>query len=82
MTIFLEPFDTRVDHPDCFLDDPNVCAVVLKVVNNPAVKMLFDLYHMQIMAGNILGFVRENIGLIGHFHVAGIPGGTSRTRGS
>jgi hydroxypyruvate isomerase len=74
ITIFLEPFNTRVDHPDYFLDDPRVCAEVLKAVNNPSAKMLFDFYHMQIMSGNILSFVKENIGLIGHFHVAAVPG--------
>jgi hydroxypyruvate isomerase len=36
--------------------------------------MLFDIYHMQIMTGNILAFVKENIRHIGHFHVAGVPG--------
>jgi hydroxypyruvate isomerase len=36
--------------------------------------MLFDIYHMQIMAGNVTAFIRENIQYIGHFHVAGVPG--------
>jgi hydroxypyruvate isomerase len=74
MTIILEPFNSRVDHPDYFLDDPQVCVDVLKKVNNPAVKMLFDIYHMQIMDGNIVSFLRANIAHVGHFHIAAVPG--------
>lgn len=74
VTLILEPFNTKVDHPDYFLDDPVTCVEVLEAVNHPNAKMLFDIYHMQIMAGNILGFVKENLEHIGHFHIAGVPG--------
>ncbi len=73
-TLLLEPFNTRVDHPDYFLDSPALAVEVLKAVNSPAAKMLFDIYHMQIMYGNITAFIRENLSWIGHFHVAGVPG--------
>jgi hydroxypyruvate isomerase len=73
-TLLLEPWNTRVDHPANFLDDPRLAVEVLKKVGSPAVKLLYDIYHMQIMAGNVLAFLRENIGWIGHFHVAGVPG--------
>ncbi|HEY9595417.1 MAG TPA: TIM barrel protein [Spirochaetia bacterium] len=74
VTIILEPFNSRVNHPDYFLDDPTTCVDVLKMVGSPSVKMLYDIYHMQIMDGNVLSFVRENLRWIGHFHVAGVPG--------
>jgi hydroxypyruvate isomerase len=74
VTIILEPFNTKVDHPDYFLDDPETALQVLKQVNHRNVRMLFDIYHMQIMAGNVTAFIRENIGYIGHFHIAGVPG--------
>jgi hydroxypyruvate isomerase len=74
MRIILEPFNSRVDHPDYFLDDPQVCIDVLKKVGSPTVKMLYDIYHMQIMSGNVLAFVKQNLPYIGHFHVAGVPG--------
>jgi hydroxypyruvate isomerase len=74
ITLLLEPFNSRVDHPGCFLDDPVTCVEVLRRVNSPNVKMLFDIYHMQIMHGDILSFVRQNLQYIGHFHVAGVPG--------
>jgi hydroxypyruvate isomerase len=74
ITLIVEPFNTRVDHPDYFLDDPHMCVEVLKNVGSPNVKMLYDIYHMQIMDGNVVAFVRKNIRFIGHFHVAGVPG--------
>lgn len=74
ITFLLEPFNTKVDHPDYFLDDPQECVAVLKKVNHPNAKMLFDIYHMQIMTGNVVAFIRENIDYIGHFHIAGVPG--------
>ena len=74
ITLLIEPFNTRVDHPDYFLDDPSVCVDILKKVNHKNAKMLFDIYHMQIMSGNIVSFIREHIGYIGHFHIAGVPG--------
>jgi hydroxypyruvate isomerase len=76
ITIILEPFNSRVDHPDYFLDDPHTALEVLKAVKSSHVKMLFDIYHMQIMDGNILAFLERNISYIGHFHVAGVPGRT------
>ena len=74
MKIILEPFNSRVDHPDYFLDNPQVAVDVVEAVDNEHVKILFDIYHMQIMYGNILDFVRANLKYIGHFHIAGVPG--------
>ena len=74
MTLLLEPFNTKVDHPQYFLDSPDECLAVLKAVNSPSVRMLYDIYHMQIMAGDVTAFIRKNLSWIGHFHVAGVPG--------
>jgi hydroxypyruvate isomerase len=74
ITLLLEPFNTKVDHPDYFLDNPGTCIKVLKAVNHKNVRMLYDIYHMQIMAGNVTDFIQDNIDYIGHFHVAGVPG--------
>ena len=74
ITIILEPFNTKVDHPGCFLDDADLAIDILKQVNLPNVKLLYDIYHNQIMSGNVVSFIRKNIDLIGHFHVAGVPG--------
>ena len=45
-----------------------------KRVNSPRVKILYDMYHVQIMEGDIIRMMRENIQYIGHFHTAGNPG--------
>ena len=74
ITIILEPFNTIVDHPGCFLDDAELGIEVLKRVGLPNVKMLYDIYHNQIMSGNIVSFIKRNIEHIGHFHIAGVPG--------
>ncbi len=73
-SLLLEPWNTRVDHPDNFLDDPRLSVEVLKKVGSPSVKLLYDIYHMQIMAGDVTAFLRENIAYIGHLHAAGVPG--------
>ena len=47
---------------------------MVKAVNSPRVKLLYDIYHMQIMEGDIIRTLRDNIAYIGHFHTAGNPG--------
>ena len=47
---------------------------VVRQVGSPRVKLLVDLYHAQLMDGNITNFLRKNIGAIGHFHTGGVPG--------
>lgn len=47
---------------------------VVKRVNSPRVKVLYDIFHAQLMEGNVVATIRENIGLIGHIHVGGVPG--------
>jgi hydroxypyruvate isomerase len=74
ITLLLEPFNSRVDHPNALLDDPQAAADVVRKVNHPNVRLLYDIYHMQIMDGNVVAFVRKNIDVISHFHVAGVPG--------
>ena len=52
----------------------SVGVAVCERVNSPRVKLLFDIYHMQIMEGDVIRTVRENIKWICHFHTAGVPG--------
>jgi hydroxypyruvate isomerase len=49
---------------------------VCKRVNSPRVKVLFDIYHAQVTAGDLVATIRENLQWIGHFHTAGVPGRT------
>jgi hydroxypyruvate isomerase len=70
----LEPLNTEVDHPGYFLDCPQESVAIVKEVALDNVKILFDVYHMEIMRGNQAVFIENNIDWIGHFHCAGVPG--------
>mgnify|MGYP000884842465 CR=1 FL=1 len=70
----LEPLNTEVDHAGYMLWSPGDAVAVAKETGCANVKILYDIYHMTIMAGNQTAFLRENMDWIGHFHVAGVPG--------
>jgi len=74
MTLLLEPLNTHVDHEGYFLDSADEGAQIVREVGSPNVKLIFDVYHMQIMQGNVLARIEKYIDLIGHFHSAGVPG--------
>jgi hydroxypyruvate isomerase len=74
VTICLELLNSKVDHPDYQCDHTAWGVAVMKRVNSPRVKLLYDIYHMEIMEGDIIRTIRENIQYIGHFHTAGNPG--------
>jgi len=73
-TFLLEPLNLKVDHPGFYLDSTAEAFEIIRKFETPHLKLLFDMYHMQIMEGNIVATIRDNIGGIGHFHVAGVPG--------
>ena len=74
VTICLELLNSKIDHHD-YMCDHSVWGVdVMKAVDSPRVKLLYDIYHMQIMEGDIIRTVRDNIKYIGHFHTGGVPG--------
>lgn len=70
----LELLNSKVDHPGYQCDHTAWGVAVCERVNSPRVKLLYDIYHMQIMEGDIIRTIRENIHWIGHFHTAGNPG--------
>lgn len=74
ITMIMEPVNTKVDHAGVFLSTSRDSFHYTRMVNSPNVKLLFDLYHMQIMDGNLLNTIRYHLGDIGHLHGAGIPG--------
>lgn len=74
VTICLELLNSKVNHPDYICDHTAWGVGVMKRVNSPRVKLLYDIYHMQIMEGDVVRTVRENIAYIGHFHTGGNPG--------
>ena len=79
VTLCLEVMNSKYKNPELGRVD-QVCdhvawgIQVCKRVNSPRVKLLFDIYHAQIMDGNVCESIRENFPWIGHFHTGGVPG--------
>ncbi len=73
-TICMELLNSKRDHPDYMCDHTAWGVRVVEEVNSPNVKLLYDIYHMQIMEGDLIETIRHNIGWIGHFHTGGVPG--------
>jgi len=70
----LELLNSKVDHKGYQCDRSAWAFEVVRRVGSPNVKVLFDIYHMQIMEGDLIRTIRDHIKLIGHFHTAGNPG--------
>lgn len=70
----LELLNSKVDHHDYMADHSAWGIELMKRVNSPNVKLLFDIYHMQIMEGDLIRTIRQNIAFFGHFHTGGNPG--------
>ena len=74
VTLVLEPLNSLVDHQGYYLDHSALGFELVKAVGSRHLRLLFDIYHMQVMEGNILATLERNLGLIGHIHVADVPG--------
>ncbi len=74
VTLCMELLNSKVNHPDYQCDHTDWGVEVCKRVNSPRVKLLYDIYHMQIMEGDLIRTITDNIQYIGHFHTAGNPG--------
>jgi len=74
VTICMELLNSKVNHPGYMCDKSAWGFELCRRVNSPRFKMLYDIYHMQIMEGDLIATIRKNIEHIGHFHTAGVPG--------
>ena len=74
VTVCVELLNSKVDHADYQGDHTAFGAAVVRGVGSPRVKLLFDIYHMQIMEGDVIRTIRDNLAAIGHFHTGGVPG--------
>ena len=74
VTICLELLNSKVDHKDYMCDHTAWGVQVVQTVNSPRVKLLYDIYHMQIMEGDLVRTIQQNIQWLGHFHTGGVPG--------
>jgi hydroxypyruvate isomerase len=74
VTLALELLNSKVDHPDYQADRTAWGVQVCQAVGSPSVKLLYDIYHMQIMEGDVIRSIRAFHPLIGFYHTAGNPG--------
>jgi hydroxypyruvate isomerase len=74
VTVCVELLNSKVDHKDYQGDHTAFGVEVMRGVDSPRVKLLYDIYHMQIMEGDVIRTVRDNIRHIAHFHTGGVPG--------
>ncbi|MDQ6676640.1 MAG: TIM barrel protein [Acidobacteriota bacterium] len=73
VTINMELLNSKVNHKDYMCDHTAWGVEVCKRVDSPRVKLLYDIYHMQIMEGDIIRTIRDNFAFLGHFHTGGVP---------
>lgn len=74
VTLVLEALNTMVDHAGNFLSSTGEAAGLIRSVNSSHIKILYDIYHMQIMEGNIINTLKAYIDVIGYIHIADVPG--------
>ena len=73
VTICMEYLNSKVNHKDYMFDSIDWGVGVMKRVNSPRVKILYDIYHVQIMDGDVVRNLRDNFDLVCHIHTAGVP---------
>ena len=74
VTIMIEPLNTYVNHPGYYLWSAYEAFDIIHEVDHPLVKVVYDIYHQQVMEGNIIPSITNNLDCIAHLHSAGHPG--------
>ncbi len=74
ITLILELLNSKIDHPDHQCDRTTWAVAVCQLVNSPNLKLLYDVYHMQVQEGNVIQALTTNLQQLGHIHTAGVPG--------
>ena len=74
VTIMIEPLNIYVNHPGYYLWSSREAFEIIHEVGHPLVKVVYDIYHQQVMEGNIIPSITQNLDCIAHLHSAGHPG--------
>ena len=74
VTLVMELLNSKVDHADYQADRTAWGAALVRRVGSPRFKLLYDIYHMQIMEGDVIRTIRDHRDAIAHYHTAGVPG--------
>jgi hydroxypyruvate isomerase len=74
VVLMMELLNSKVDHSDYMCDNSNWGVALCKELDSDNFKLLYDIYHMQIMEGDVIRTIQENHKYYGHYHTAGVPG--------
>ena len=74
VTISMELLNSKVNHKDYQADHTEWGAVLCEMVGSDKFKLLYDIYHMQIMEGDVIATIKKNYQYISHYHTGGVPG--------
>lgn len=74
INLIMELLNSKVDHKDYQCDHSDWGVHLVEKMGSPRFKLLYDIYHMQIMEGNVIKTIQKNIKYLAHFHLAGVPG--------
>lgn len=74
VVLVMELLNSKVDHPDYQCDHTAWGVALCERLGHPRFKLLYDIYHMQVMEGDVIATIETNLAHIAHFHTAGVPG--------
>ena len=74
VTLQMELLNSKVNHPDYMCDRTDWGVALAEMINSDRFKLLYDIYHMQIMEGDVIATIRKYHDYIGHYHTGGVPG--------
>ena len=74
VTILVEVLNSKVSHPDYIGDNMPYALEIIRAVDSPRIRILYDIYHMQVMEGDIIHTLTDAAEWIGHYHTGGVPG--------
>ena len=74
VVLLLELLNSKVNHPDYQCDRTAWGVEVVSAVDSPNARLLYDIYHMQVMEGDVIQTIRDNHQWFAHYHTAGVPG--------
>ena len=74
VNVCIELLNSKVNHPDYIGDNTPYGAAIVAAIDSPNIKLLYDIYHMQIMEGDVIATIGKYKDQIGHYHTGGVPG--------
>lgn len=74
VTLVMELLNSKIDHKNYMCDTTDWGVELVRMLDSENFKLLYDIYHMQIMEGDVIRTITENKDFIGHYHTGGVPG--------